>query len=172
MDPLLSGLIYNIRRNHALEHATLQILTGKKSYPFVAGYSDWRGFWVLGDVKTEDLKSAAEEALTRLKAGESKLAIHPHCGTNFAVSGMLAGSAAWLAMAATGSGWRKKLERFPLVVTLVTLVLILSQPLGPMVQSRFTTCPNPGLMQVTSITMQTFRNTSAHRVLTADMQVN
>jgi hypothetical protein len=132
----------------------------------MAGYSDWRGFWVVGDIQTEDLLSAAEEALKRLNAGESSLAIHPYCGTNFAISGLLAGSAAWVAMAGAGNGWKKKLERFPLVVTVVTLVLILAQPLGPMAQRKITTCPTPGDLKIASIQFQPFRNTKAHRVLT------
>jgi hypothetical protein len=168
MSHSITEIIHAIRRNHALEHASLLVLAAKKGNRNLAGYSDWRGFWVLGEVDTEDLLAATQEALTRLKAGESRLAIHPNCGTNFAVSGVLAGSAAWLAMAGTGSGWKKKLERFPLVITLVTLVMILSQPLGPKVQSRVTTCPIPGKLQVVSVQQQSLRNTIAHRVLTKD----
>ncbi len=36
-----------VRRNHALEHATLQILTEKKHPHTLAGLSDTRGFWYL-----------------------------------------------------------------------------------------------------------------------------
>ncbi len=170
MSNSITKVVHAIRRNHALEHASLQVLAANKGNRNLAGYSDWRGYWVLGEVDTEDLLSASQEALTRLKAGESRLAIHPNCGTNFAVSGILAGSAAWLAMAGSGNGWKKKLEHFPLVITLVTLVLILSQPLGPKVQSRVTTCPTPGTLQIVSIQKQTIRNTTAHRVLTKDAQ--
>lgn len=166
MDYFNQGIIGRIRRNHALEHATLQVLANRKKYPLMAGYSDWRGFWVIGDIQTEDLLSAAEEALKRLNAGESSLAIHPHCGTNYAISGLLAGSAAWAAMAGAGMGWKKKLDRFPLVVTVVTLVLILAQPLGPMAQKKITTCPTPDTLKISSIQFQPFRNTTAHRVLT------
>ncbi|MEN6522417.1 MAG: DUF6391 domain-containing protein [Anaerolineaceae bacterium] len=166
MDFFNQGIIGRIRRNHALEHATLQVLASRKKYPMLAGYSDWRGFWVMGDIQTEDLLSAAEDALKRLNAGESSLAIHPHCGTNFAISGLLAGSAAWVVMTGAGNGWKKKLERFPLVVTVVTLVLILAQPLGPMAQRKITTCPTPDGLKISAIHLQPFRNTTAHRVLT------
>jgi len=86
-----------VRRNHALEHATLQILA-EKSHPHgLGGLSDTRGFWVFGEIDPETLMQAAEEARKRLNKGEHHLAIHPHCGTNFAAAGIVGGFFAWLA---------------------------------------------------------------------------
>ena len=165
----VSLILHSIRRNHALEHATIQILSARKKYSFLAGYSDWRGFWVLGDVDTLDLQNAAREALSRLKGGESHLAVHPHCGTNFAVSGLLAGSAAMLALAGANSS-RKKLERFPLLISLVTLALIASEPLGPKAQQHLTTCPQPGSLEIAGVQVVPGQFTRAHRVLTVRVQ--
>ena len=165
----VSLILHSIRRNHALEHATIQILSARKKYSFLAGYSDWRGFWVLGDVDTLDLQNAAREALSRLKGGESHLAVHPHCGTNFAVSGLLAGSAAMLALAGANNS-RKKLERFPLLISLVTLALIASEPLGPKAQQHLTTCPQPGDLEIASVQVAPVQFARVHRILTNGSQ--
>ncbi len=161
-----SGPVTRVRRNHALEHATLQILGKKNSQLSLAGSSDMGGFWVLGNIETEELAEGVNEALNRLKHGESHLAIHPNCGTNFATTGILAGAAAWLAMMGAGSGMKRKLERLPLIISLVTLVLIFSQPLGPILQQRFTTLAKPGGMKVTAITRYQRGKVPLHRVAT------
>jgi hypothetical protein len=70
--PLLS----RIRRNHGLEHATLHVLAKYLPQTMIAGHSDAGGFYIIGDVPTETMNSAVQEAIARLRAGESKLAIH------------------------------------------------------------------------------------------------
>ena len=112
--------VSRIRRNHALEHATLQILAQKDPGRRMAGYSDSSGFWVMGDLSLEDLQLAVDEAQARLRAGKSRLAIHPFCGTNFVATGAVAGSLAWLGMLG-GRGLRDKLDRWPMVISLVTV---------------------------------------------------
>src|SRR5512137_2832718 len=87
--------ILETRRNHALEHATLHML-GRTNHGPLAGHSNPTGYFILGEVSTEDLRTAAEEARTRLNAGEHELAVHPGCGTNLATAMFLAGSFAWL----------------------------------------------------------------------------
>jgi len=170
MNPLTDILrlapVTRVRRNHALEHATLQVLAARKYNTPLAGYSDNQGFWVIGDVPTEDLQTAANDAATRLRAGESQLAIHPHCGTNYVTSGLAAGSVAWLTMATAGSSLQKKLERFPFMIALVTLALIVTQPLGLLLQSRVTTDANIGEMQIAEIVRYQRQGKPLHRVLT------
>ena len=69
-------LILETRRNHALEHATLHLLA--RSYrTSMAGHSNPTGFFLLGDLNTEDVRIAVTEAYERLNAGESGLAVHP-----------------------------------------------------------------------------------------------
>ena len=157
--------ITQVRRNHALEHATMNILASKKNRPMLIGYSDFGGFWVLGQVDTQELQEAIEEALARLRAGDAALAISPNCGTNFAVSGILAGTAAWLVMLNNKLNWRKKLERLPMIATLVTLILILTRPLGPLVQERITTLASTGTLQVVGINIYERRGIPLHRVI-------
>src|SRR6266508_5089667 len=77
------------RRNHALEHATIHMLARKYADKNLAGHSNPTGFFLFGDMSTEDIRIAVNEAMTRLRAGESELAIHPGCGTNLAASMVL-----------------------------------------------------------------------------------
>ena len=158
-----------VRRNHALEHATMQIFSAKKPGVRMAGYSNPQGFWVFGNIELEELRDTVEEAQRRLRAGESRLAIHPHCGTNFAISGLAAGTAAWLAMLGSDGSLRRKLDRLPLVTTLVTLVLILTFPLGPKVQERVTTDAQLGDLRVVGINRYMRGGVPVHQVLTRDL---
>jgi hypothetical protein len=159
--------IGRIRRNHALEHATLSVLSKSTPFARMAGYSDMNGFWLIGEVSTDALAAAVEEALARLRAGEVGLAIHPNCGTNFVATGFLAGLAAWLSMLGTANGVRRKLDRLPLVMSVVTLVVLFSAPLGPYLQANYTTQPNIGNLQVTRIERSLRQNrTPVHRIIT------
>ncbi|HSV85943.1 MAG TPA: DUF6391 domain-containing protein [Levilinea sp.] len=158
--------VSRIRRNHALEHATLQLLGNKYPGKGLIGNSDGRGFWVFGEVSTQTLQEAVDEAVARLKNGEQQLAIHPNCGTNYVISGMLAGTLAWLVMLGARRSLRENLDRLPLVMSLVTMGLILAQPLGPLLQVRFTTDSNIGKLQVVEITRYQRRDIPVHRIKT------
>ena len=151
------------RRNHALEHATLKILAPK--YPTIpmGGHSNPTGFMIFGDIRTDDLRTAADEAVARLHAGERDLAIHPGCGTNYATSGLLAGSLAWFGLKGN-SAWHKKLWRIPFILPLAIFVWQLSKPLGPKLQDGITTEADLGEMEIISIKKI---RPSLHRVITA-----
>lgn len=159
-------MISRIRRNHGLEHATIHILSRQHPKTSMAGYSDMHGFWIIGDVTPEALRSAAQEALTRLNNGEKQLALHPNCGTNFATSGIIAGLAASLAMFGAGSQLKSKLERIPFAMTLATLGLILAQPLGMKIQRHVTTSGDPAGLQIGEIQESQRGRVKAFRVLT------
>ena len=160
------SFIARIQRNHGLEHATLHVLSERHPRRSLAGYSDLRGFWILGDVSLDDVHAAVETARKRLQAGERHLAVHPNCGTNFVVSGILAGTGATLALSGVGRRGRDCLERMPLVATLATLALILAQPLGFLIQSRLTTSADLGDMRVVEILASRRGPLPAYRVLT------
>jgi hypothetical protein len=160
------SVVSRVRRNHALEHATLQVLAKKDAHVSAAGYSDPGGFYILGNISTDQLHDAVTEALRRLQNGEENLAIHPNCGTNFATTGIVAGSLAWLAMLGTRGGMRDKLERWPLVTMLATLGIIFSQPLGPLLQKYVTTDGDVGELQVTEISRLERQGAPVHRIRT------
>jgi hypothetical protein len=115
----LPGLkqILTLRQVHALEHATVWLLTQTpQRYPstqLVGGMSTDRGFYLYGLVEDSDLRQTVAEALERITRGEWNLAIHPECGTNLSVGLLLAlgltlGLAAGLpkdASCPTNGGW-------------------------------------------------------------------
>lgn len=157
------NLIQNIRRHHAIEHASLSIIQSKIPGLHLAGYSDTMGFWVVGDVDTDKLLAAVDEAIVRLQAGEKSLAVHPNCGTNFAAAGLIAGSLAWLGMVGTGQSFKKQLDRWPIVISLATFGLIASQPLGPYLQANYTTDANIGAVKVKEIIISKRGAVKVHR---------
>jgi hypothetical protein len=78
----------------------------------------------------------------------------------------MAGTAAWLGMLGSRRSLRDSIDRLPLVMSLVTVALIFSQPLGPVFQARYTIDPKIGDMQVTEITQYKRRDIPVHRVKT------
>ncbi len=158
--------ISRVRRNHGLEHATIHVLTRKFPKTSLAGHSDTGGFWLMGDVPTAAVREAAQEALSRMRAGEHDLAVHPNCGTNFVTTGSAAGVAAAVAMFGAGRRWRDRLERLPLAMTFATLTLILAQPLGFLLQERVTTSGHPGDLEIVDVVPSRRGRIQAHRVTT------
>jgi hypothetical protein len=155
-----------VRRNHGLEHATLHVLAKRFPGNNMAGHSDAKGFWLLGDIPTEEVESAVTEALERMKTGEKNLAVHPNCGTNFATAGTMAGVAGATAMFGVGPRKRDKIDRLALAATLATLALMLAQPVGLFIQKYFTTSGDPGSLEVVEISATQRGKLKAHRVIT------
>jgi hypothetical protein len=166
-DPILNlPLFSRIRRNHGLEHATLHVLAERHPGLKMGGFSDFMGFWLVGDLTAADVSQAAQEALDRMKAGAHNLAVHPNCGTNFATAGSLAGLAGVVGMWRVGARKRDKLERLPLVATLATLALIFAQPLGLTIQKHLTTSGVPGDLEIVQVIPSKRGRMTAYRVLT------
>lgn len=89
--------VLTLRQVHALEHATVWLLSGAQASSrtspllddnLLGGLSTERGFYLYGQVKTADVSRAVSQALRRITQGEWSLAVHPRCGTNASV-GML-----------------------------------------------------------------------------------
>ena len=162
----MSSFISRTRRNHGLEHATLNLLA--KSHPGqpFAGHSDGTGFWVLGEISSEELTQAIGDALARLKMGQSNLAIHKNCGTNLLVSGFAAGLAGAAGLIGVGNKPRDKFERIPLITLFGVAALLISRPLGPVLQREVTTSADPGDLQIHTISRHTLNGMPAHRIRT------
>ena len=156
-----------IRRNHALEHATIHLLSGRFPYKSFIGRSDQKGFFLYGDITKDEVRTAADEALARLRQGDVHLAIHPNCGTNLVTSGILAGSASFFALIGIGNkNWRQRLERLPMAFTLTMIALIIAQPLGKAVQKHITTDGDPGQLEIIDVREMHGVHGTTHRVLT------
>lgn len=161
---LAKPAVERVRRNHGLEHATIHLIGADVRRGGLTGRSDHRGFTLYGDVPTEVLADACERALQRLRSGEPGLAIHPYCGTNFVTAGLLASLVAVLTLFGTGRSWRTRLARFPLLISLVTGALILSQPLGIAIQRNVTTSADLGDMEIVSIKRRRIGGFTFHRI--------
>jgi len=136
------------RRNHALEHATIHMLARTYADKNLAGHSNPTGFFLFGDMTTDDIRSAVDEAMTRLRAGESELAIHPGCGTNLATSMVLPMTFASVPFQGTRSSRRLLI---PVALTSAAFGYFLSKPLGPWLQRNVTTEAELGNLQVKEI---------------------
>ena len=165
---MITSFLSRTRRNHGLEHATLNLLA--KSHPGKAfsGHSDGGGFWVIGEIPTEILESTVAEALGRLKSGQAGLAVHAHCGTNLLVSGFAAGIAGSAGLIGSGKRPGDKLERVPLITLFSVLALLAAKPLGPIIQKKVTTSAEPGDLKIYSITRHQINGVPAHRVKTVE----
>lgn len=157
--------ISRIRRNHGLEHATLNLLAGRFPGRALSGISYPGGFFIFGDIPTDDLREVTTLALARMNNGERRLALHAGCGTNYVVSGAVAALLAFLGLAGARK-LRQKVERLPFLIVLVTFGLIASQPLARTVQERITTSGDPEGLSVVKVTPFRLGWFSLHRVLT------
>jgi hypothetical protein len=151
------------RVNHALEHATITILSNRVGNGVLRGRSNRSGFYITGDVTAEKIAQAAGEALQRLQAGQSELAIHPFCGTNLAVSGLLAGVSA-----ATAGRLGRRSGTYPSAVLGALLALLVAQPLGFWVQRHLTTQSDVRDLRVVGVEHKSFLGKSLHFVRTAE----
>ena len=155
-----------VRSNHALEHATLHVLQEKGTGVQLAGISDAGGFWIYGEISTELLAEASQEALKRLAAGESELAVHPNCGTNLAIGALSAGGMAWLSMVGTRGKFGRRLRRLPVAVLMGLVGYQLAKPLGPKVQEQITTNADVSGLRIGDVVRHDIMGYRFHRVST------
>jgi len=168
-DQAASRAISRMRRNHGLEHATIHLLTARRTRTLLVGRSDPSGFFLYGRVPTEAVEAAAREALVRLRQGEHHLAVHPNCGTSLLTAGTLASGAVFFSVVGGRSDrWKDHLARFPLAVLLTTLALIIAQPLGLAIQRHVTTLADPEDLQIIEVRRINRGRAVIHRIRTTD----
>ncbi len=155
---LLGGAV---RQNHALEHATIVLLARKFPEVRFSGISFASGFFVFGDLPTEAILPAAQEALQLLRTTQPELAVHERCGTNLAVAGALTGASA-MAVAKM----RRPYSTFNNVMLASTAALVLARPLGLLVQRHVTTQTPNETMTIVGVKPLKFLSTPAHFVQT------
>ena len=80
----LVKIVFNkrLRTNHALEHATINVIEERLGCLNLAGLGRENGFIVQGPVDAYTVEEAARVGLLRLAGGERNLALHKRCGTS------------------------------------------------------------------------------------------
>ena len=153
--------VVRIRQNHAMEHATIHLLTRNNPTLHLVGRSTSKGFYIYGAVDTQAVADAASEALARLQGGESDLAVHPRCGTGVAAAGILAGLAAFATLRVRR---KPSLSDLPAVITATTLAVMASQPLGLRIQREITTTPDVHGVHISEVRRQESGRLVMHQV--------
>jgi hypothetical protein len=161
------AIVEAFRRNHALEHATMHVLAQRHPYVSLAGRAAANGFIIYGDLPSKAVASAAREALHRLQAGESELAIHPRCGTNFVAAGVLAGLSS---LAVTWRQPRRLLDRLPRVVLAATAAVLMAQPVGIWLQERVTTSSGFQGVRIRGVSRRQWGKAVSHYVEVSDQE--
>jgi hypothetical protein len=131
---LLTSLTRRTRQHHAIEHATLHLLAARHPDRRMLGVSDPFGFTIVGAPDLDAVRRAVSDAMLRLNAGESHLAIHPNCGTNLAVTSFVVTALALAGFKGRGGF----VDRFGRAMLLVVVGLVVAPPLGQRAQ-RYTT---------------------------------
>jgi len=150
---LQQPVVLRVRRNHGMEHATIHMLNRQRYV--LSGRASWGGFMIYGDVPTETVEKAANDALERMRNGQTQLAIHPNCGTNLVVTGMLTTFVG--AFGFVGTNRRRAWERFPVVLILMMVSSLYSLPIGLEVQKHITTSGEPGNLTIIGVKRRTAR---------------
>jgi len=160
--------VVNIRRNHGLEHATIHVLSENTPHLSMVGRSDLGGFTLYGEVETDEVAYASQEALRRLRAGQASLAVHPRCGTILATTGLMTGLAAFLAVSIRGEPNRRfRWAAIPEAILAATFAALAAQPLGMLLQEQFTVSGQPAALEISRITRSSNKGITVHRVSTS-----
>lgn len=130
-----------IRRNHTLEHATINVLEKNAGGKLpLSGLAQKNGFIISGAQDPNLVVEAAREGLSLLKRGECQLAIHRDCGTSRAIANFLAAVLFLIFLV-----WTRHFSILAIVIALL-LANLLGPYLGELSQKYFTTsCDVEGL---------------------------
>ena len=149
----------DIRRNHALEHATSNILEKYAGRTLsISGIAQKNGFIISGLRNPDLIFEAAQEGLRLLKQGECYLAIHGRCGTSIAIANFTAAVIFLLILILTGY--------FSILSIIISLIFanMLGRYLGTLIQKYFTTSCEVENMNIVGIEPE-FRRESSHDLL-------
>lgn len=137
-----------LRRNHALEHATLHVMAEHREPPMVDGMAVRAGFVLRGWIDPHRILAAAAEGLRRLQQGETSLAWHRRCGTSLGTAELLI----WLALAAALL-FAGRLSA-PAVLVIPALAWLAGPWVGQAVQRYLTTSADVGRLEVRGLTVK------------------
>jgi hypothetical protein len=151
----LLTLLHNqtLRRNHALEHATVNVIEEWYGPSRLSGLAQPGGFIIQGGAPPALVAAGAHEALARLRAGERHLAIHRRCGTTLLAAQLVMEIAFLMVLVLT-----RELSVLPFVVGIVAAVL-LARRVSPLLQRFVTTSARISSMTITGVEVQPPTNT-------------
>lgn len=131
-----------LRKNHGLEHATVNVLEREFGYKNLAGYAENSGFYIIGADNVHLVEEAARRGLRLMRSGYSDLAIHRRCGTSLTVANFVSAVIFLLLLFYTGY--------FSLFYIIMAIIIanIVAKPLGMFVQQYFTTTSDVGDIQI------------------------
>ena len=168
ISPLSHPWVARLRRHHALEHATIHVLSRQHRDLQIMGRSTPDGFTLYGNLPTEAVLSAAQEALRRLQSGQRDLAVHPSCGTNFVTAGALAGVGVFAILTPKRRDWGEWLNRLPTAILIATFSFIVGQRLGLILQARLTTDADVSSAQIGGVVREENGAVVLHKVKILD----
>ena len=140
-------IIDNVRRNHAIEHATVTLLLERGSRAPMGGYSISTGFVIWSRAPLDEVANASYDALDLLKAGNSDLAISPFCGTNIVTYALVGALAAKIFAGRRNTFWSVLRGS----VAALVAASFLGRPLGRLFQRHCTTLPYVESVQILEI---------------------
>jgi len=144
---MVSNWLTSVRKNHAVEHATIAILgRNLDKYGQFGGSSNGNGYYIFGPATKENILEASTEAINRLSLGEHHLAISPFCGTNFLLGGAIATLTAGAIL-----GKKNRLAKIPEAIGLSVLGVVGAFRLGSIAQRKWTTMAEIGNLTIASI---------------------
>jgi len=158
---LIEQLLNRLRRNHALEHATINLLSRRHPGAHLVGVSGPQGFTLYSSMGAEDIIPVAREALRALRSGDAALAVHENCGTNLVITAVLTTLATILGLRYVPGGartatrdtdraWWNFLERLPHAILLNAMALVVAMPVARWVQTNVTTSPDVEGLEIVS----------------------
>lgn len=148
-----------VRQNHALEHATINVIEEKYDGIFnLSGYALTDGFIIRGNAPADMVYEAAKVGSMRLKRGERYLAVHKRCGTSIAVTNFISSIIFLVLLFKYGY-----FNLFNIIIAIV-LASLIGPLFGKYVQLYLTTAQDVKNMDIINITDNTqpvyFWNTS------------
>ena len=131
-----------LRKNHGLEHATINILEKEYGYNDLAGYAEEDGFYIMGVNNTVYVEEAARKGLRLMQKGKEELAIHKRCGTSMTVANFL--SAIIFLSLLFSSG------HFSILNMIIAIIIanLVGPYIGQIVQRKFTTTSKVKEMEI------------------------
>ncbi|HDQ34868.1 MAG TPA: hypothetical protein ENN14_00965 [Chloroflexi bacterium] len=145
------SLLRRVRRNHALEHATINLLNRRHPQALLIGMSNPLGFTLYTDLYADEVVPALKDAIRQLGAGKSALAYHSNCGTNMVAAAALTMLATMLGLGGSDCSFEERVERVPKTLLLNVLALLAARAVGPWLQAHLTVDPYIAGVEIASV---------------------